>query len=170
MDKEQFEVFIIGYLDSKGITDIDSVQEMISFLTQDTVEVLQDGVLMLEALNILLFKDIILGLWNDTLKLEQALYQLINAVDLHLAFRNYLYKNVDSSIISYNFKLISNKMDAISTTDDFKSFLEYIDTDTSWVPIQKDYRFIFVYLLKNLLSFLYCDKAYDTLLLEDTSI
>ena len=158
---EQFIPAFTGYLNMKGIVDAEEQEMLIQQVAAETPNIDADGAQEVEILNMLLFKDIVCGLWNQRISTMQAMYQLVNATDLNLALKGYLYDSADSSKVSSNFKKIADKINTLGDDADFEAFKDLVLTDTTWVPLQKEYRPIYVFLLLNAASLLYCEESHE---------
>lgn len=157
----QFQPIMMEYLSRKGIRDEEVKEEIIRSVLGDSYDSKPLPEWDREVLNLLLYKDIVIGLWNGTTTIEQSLYQLINVVDLYLALKGYLYATMDSQKVSANFKKVAQKIDALETEEEFQSFVDFVQTDKTWIPLQKEYRYTYVFLLVHMIHLLYFDKGYE---------
>lgn len=154
MTIDLFQPIFEKYLVMKGVDDEETLYDIQQYLSSETIDILPGGKVMSESINLLLYKDIVCGVHNEMITIEQALYQLVNAVDLYLALKGYLYATMDSYKVSTNFREVSAKISQISTKNELAQFYDYIITDTSWIPIQKEYRSCYAFLLINMVSML----------------
>lgn len=164
MNIDTFRDIFIEYLTMKGIEDEEEIAGILQYLSEETAETYNDGKSMSEIINLLLYKDIVCGIKNNLVTTDQALYQLVNAVDLHLALKGYLYATMDAAKVSSNFRVISSKISDISSIEDLTSFYDFIETDSSWIPVQREYRPIYILLLVNMISLLTFDMCYAELI------
>lgn len=157
----QFKPIMTEYLSRKGIENEGVQDEILHLVLDESYDSEPLPEYDREVLNLLLYKDIVVGLWNGTTTIEQSLYQLVNVVDLYLALKGYLYATMDSQKVSANFKKVSQKIDTLENEDEFQAFVNFVQTDKTWIPIQKEYRDIYVFLLINMVHLLYFDEGYE---------
>lgn len=156
---QEFKTFYTDYLALKDY-DEETIESVLEHLSRDSAETYPDSDVMVDILCMLLFKDIICGIWNETVTVENAMYQLVTATDIHLALKGYLYETVDSSKLTHNFKIIVDRMSSIQTPEDAENFYAYLKVDTSWMPVQKEFRTIYAFLLMNMVCFVQFDMSY----------
>ena len=110
-------------------------------------------------INLLFFKDIVNGIWNGTSTIEQAVFQVIYAVDLELALHGLLIS--PSAKTTDKFKKLTQQLSSVETSKDLETILQLLHDDTTWIPIQKEYRKHYVFLITNLLTLVYFDTSFD---------
>lgn len=109
-----------------------------------------------EYLNLLFFKDIVIGVWNQTSSIEQAVFQLVYAIDLELALHSLLL----TGKLEGKFKKLAQRISRIETVSDLKNTLQMIYDDISCIPVQREYRKICIFLLVNLLTLVYFNVSF----------
>ncbi len=157
-NKELFRNVIKGYLTLKDIyndTDIilDSIFEYNTFDMSREVHS--------NYINLLFYKDIVYGIWNKTTSISQATFQILYSVDLELALHSILISPSEKENIENTFKKLIRKMESLKTTDDFFDVIHSISEDTTWIPIVKEYRKLYVFLLINMLTLTYFNCSFD---------
>lgn len=158
-DKEKFLPIYKNYLSLRGYDSEEDVEEIIDAVGSDTFVSFTYGNNALEAVNLMLFTDIVNGLWNKTLSTNVALYQLVNAVDIYSALKGFSYAGIENSAVSNEIQSLATMIDSVETEDDFYRIVDFIKVNKSIIPIQKDLKDFYIFLLLNMIHLIYFDTA-----------
>ena len=151
--KSLFQNVVTGFLELKGNSS--DAEEMLDALFEyNTKEKTKE--FYADYINLLFYKDIVYGVWNQKSTVEQAVFQLIYAIDLELFLQ--------SLMVSPSAKKLIQEIDSIKDADDLSAFLYSLNDDMTWIPVLKEYRHIYVFLLINMITLVYFDCSF-----QDTS-
>lgn len=159
--KSLFQNVVTGFLELKGNSS--DAEEMLDALFEyNTKEKTKE--FYADYINLLFYKDIVYGVWNQKSTIEQAVFQLIYAIDLELFLQSLMVSPSAKENIADRFKKLIQEIDSIKDADDLSAFLYSLNDDMTWIPVLKEYRHIYVFLLINMITLVYFDCSF-----QDTS-
>lgn len=159
--KDLFENAVTGYLFLKR-TDCEAEDELHAMFNYDTETRTKEY--YADYINLLFYKDIVCGVWNRKASVSQAVFQLLYAVDLELSLQSLLISPSEKENLADRFQKLIHQIESIKDVDSLSVVLNSLNDDMTWIPIQKEYRSIYTFLLINMITLVYFDCSF-----QDTS-
>ena len=159
--KSLFQNVVTGFLELKRNSS-DAEEILDALFEYNTKEKTKE--FYADYMNLLFYKDIVYGVWNQKSTVAQAVFQLLYAVDLELSLQSLLISPSAKENLADKFKRLIQEIDSIKDADDLSTFLHSLNDDMTWIPILKEYRPIYTFLLINMITLVYFDCSF-----QDTS-
>lgn len=159
--KELFRNVVTGYSNLKG--NLYDAEEVLDAMFEYNTET-RAKEFYADYINLLFYRDIVYGVWNEKASVSQAVFQLLYAVDLELSLQSLLISPSAKDNLADKFKKLIEQIESIEDASDLKAVLQSLNDDMTWIPILKEYRSIYTFLLINMITLVYFDCSF-----EDTS-
>ncbi len=156
--KELFRNAVTGYCNLKGnLYDAEEVLDAMFAYSPET----RTKEFYADYINLLFYRDIVYGVWNKKASVSQAVFQLLYAVDLELSLQSLLISPSAKDNLADKFKKLIEQIESIEDATDLEIVLQALNDDMTWIPILKEYRSLYTFLLINMITLVYFDCSFQ---------